>query len=204
MDTPLGQSTVGEMLPLFIISGILLCAIIFLLSRAIIVLKIQKQNRKQNKIAKEEKLESLKSQGVTQNVTLKHMIGLPVPEGFECEISSYPTKISISGNGMQFNLDKNKLIDVCVKTDVEIQNQYVSSVGGAVGGAILFGGLGAMIGGRAKLKQSRTVSKYLIFSYSKDNNINYISFDVLNYLPQAMKFVDEFKEIPKNDTVIEL
>lgn len=204
MDTPLGQSTVGEMLPLFIISGILLCSIIFLLSRAIIVLKIQKQNRKQNKIAKEEKLESLRTQGVTQNVTLKHMIGLPVPEGFECEISSYPTKISISGNGMQFNLDKNKLIDVCVKTDVEIQNQYVSSVGGAVGGAILFGGLGAMIGGRAKLKQARTVSKYLIFSYSKDNNINYISFDVLNYLPQAMKFVDEFKEIPKNDTVIEL
>ncbi len=44
---------------------------------------------------------------------------------------------------MNFELEKSKITDMCIKTDKEIQQQYVSSVGGAVGGAVLFGPLGA-------------------------------------------------------------
>lgn len=46
---------------------------------------------------------------------------------------------------------------MCIKTDKEIQQQYVSSVGGAVGGAVLFGPLGAITGGRAKKKTVKEV-----------------------------------------------
>ena len=39
---------------------------------------------------------------------------------------------------MNFELEKSKITDMCIKTDKEIQQQYVS-----VGGAVLFGPLGA-------------------------------------------------------------
>lgn len=58
---------------------------------------------------------------------------------------------------MNFELEKSKITDMCIKTDKEIQQQYVSSVGGAVGGAVLFGPLGAITGGRAKKKTVKEV-----------------------------------------------
>lgn len=51
-----------------------------------------------------------------------------------------------------FSLPVEKLIDVSVMTNREIQKQYVSSVGGAVAGAMLFGSVGAILGGSAVSK----------------------------------------------------
>lgn len=103
-----------------------------------------------------------------------------------------PDKYEINANGMTFNLDKQKVTDVCIKTDTEIQQQYVSSAGGAVGGALLFGPLGAIIGGRAKKKKSKMVFRYLIVTYMSENEVKYVGFDVTNNFLLAMKFVDEF------------
>lgn len=200
MNAKLGESTIGEMLPLFIIGLLLFLTIIFLFSGTVRAFK----NSKRAKRDKKQKDEFLKQQGVTANVTLKYIDGLPLASGVDCEISSYPNQIKITGNNTEFNLDKSLLVDVCIKTDVEIQNQYVSSVGGAVAGAILFGGLGAIVGGRAKQKETRISSNYLIFTYSKNDEIKYISFEVPPYLKQASLFVKEFKTISKKKTIVDL
>ena len=42
---------------------------------------------------------------------------------------------------------------------------------------MLFGPIGAMIGGRTKEKTSRTIHSYLIFTYTNNNEIKYIAFD---------------------------
>ena len=76
-----------------------------------------------------------------------------------------------------------------MKTDVEIQKQYVSSVGGAVGGYMLFGGLGAMIGGRAKERETAKTEYYLIITYRKNDELAYISFKADNQWT-AEKFVE--------------
>jgi len=53
-------------------------------------------------------------------------------------------------------------------------------VGGAIGGAMLFGTLGAMVGGRAKEKQSKVVEYYFIITYLKDDGVGHLSFRVEN------------------------
>ena len=82
----------------------------------------------------------------------------------------------------------------------EIQREYNSSIGGAIGGAIAFGALGAMIGGRAKKKEIRTATTYLIVTYEKEDSINYIAFttDQFNF-KKAVRFKKLFEDKPKLD-----
>lgn len=107
---------------------------------------------------------------------------------------SYPDRIEFKAGTTNIKLSKEKITDMCIKTDIDIQNQVVSSVGGAVGGAMLFGPLGAMIGGRAKTKKVKNVTTYLIITYSSDNELKYIGFDTVNNPASAIKLVKEFKD----------
>ena len=151
MDTKIGQSTVGEMLPIFIVLGLLVLFIVFCFKMIIVTSKAKKMQK--------QKLKELKDSGVTVVTTLHHVNGLPIAENVACQILSYPDRFEFKSSGMNFNLAKSKITDICIKTETEIQSQYVSSIGGAVGGAVLFGPLGAVIGGRAKKKKTKTVSQ---------------------------------------------
>lgn len=142
--------------------------------------------------------------GASLFIKLPILQGLPVSEKTLCDILSCPTYYEFNVNNTTFKLDKEKIQDISIKTDTEIQKYYTSSIGGAIGGAVLFGPIGAMIGGRTKKKTNSTAKNYLIFTYLKDDNIQYISFDATNSL-SAMKFVNEFKKSnPNRNTTIEL
>lgn len=137
------------------------------------------------------------------HITSKHQAGLPLAEGSSCDIEYGATGFVFKSSGNTFNMDFSKITDICVKTDAEIQSQYVSSIGGAVGGAVLFGPLGAMIGGRAKKKSTTKLSYYLIITYNKDNAVNYISFEIFNPM-KANKIISDFKQnhgMKKNETI---
>ena len=56
-----------------------------------------------------------------------------------------------------------------------------------------------MIGGRAKNKKTKTVSQYLIITYKKDDNLQYIGFESTNNF-QAIKLVTEFLETHQGQT----
>lgn len=93
-----------------------------------------------------------------------------------------------------------KLTDISVKTDTEIQKQYVSSVGGAIAGGMVFGPLGAIVGGRAKQKKTAESTYYLIFTYNSNNQICYASFEIPGYqLGKAGTWETEFKMNYKKD-----
>lgn len=83
-----------------------------------------------------------------------------------------------------------------IKTDTEIQSQAVSSVGGAISGAMLFGVAGAIIGGRTKTKKLKNVSNYLIITYRSDaeGELKFIVFDIKNNPSSAHKLVKEFQK----------
>ena len=119
---------------------------------------------------------------------------MPIPENSICSVISYTDKFVFSANGLSFNLLKSKITDICIKTDTEISKQVVSSIGGAIGGAVLFGPLGAIIGGRAKNREIKTTTQYLIFTYIKDNDVKYLGFimDEPICIHTAYKIVDEF------------
>lgn len=122
----------------------------------------------------------------------EHQAGLPLAEGVKCTITKENDKFRIISGGNEFSLSKEKLTDICVKTDVEIQSQYVSSVGGAIAGGMVFGPLGAIVGGRAKEKKKTVTEYYLIFTYCSNSNICYASFKVEDAM-KAREWEKEFK-----------
>lgn len=144
-------------------------------------------------------IEEDKTKGIIQRGIFKHFNGLSLPEGTPCTVLLYSDRYEFNANGAQFNLSLDKVTDVCCKTDVDIQKQYVSSVGGAIGGAVLFGPIGAMIGGRAKQKKIKETNTYLIITYMDGNNdVKYIGFDATNSVWVANNFVNRFKAKSNN------
>lgn len=125
---------------------------------------------------------------------LKHINGLPIAENVLCDVVAFPNKYEFRANGTVFELERSKITDVSVISDTEIQKQYVSSVGGAIGGAVLFGALGAMIGGRAKEKTSTTTQHYLIFTYLNNDEVKYTGFDCTIQIGFGKTLADEFKK----------
>jgi len=194
VNQKIGETTLGELLPSIVV---IIFILIFLLFCIRMIIGTSKVKRKKKILINNIMVEK----SATLFACLSHVNGLPIPENVSCNIYSTPNKYEIISNGLTFNLDKNKVTDVCLKTDVEIQKQYVSSIGGAVGGAVLFGTLGAMVGGRAKQKNIREVHTYLIFTYESNGEIKYTGFDATNYLSKAGPFVDEFRNSGKYHTV---
>lgn len=196
MDTPVGKSTLGEMLPFLIIIGVLLVIVIFCFKMARLTSKGKKNEKQQ--------LNALKAQGLTIHATFPHVNGLPIAENLLCEIFSFPNRIEFKSGTTNITLMREKITYMCIKTDTEIQQQLVSSVGGAIAGGAMFGTLGAVIGGRAKTKKIKTVTKYLIITYmNNQNELTYIGFELPNNfaLSSAYSLIGEFNQLNTNSNV---
>ncbi len=191
--TSSAEPNLGEILPPVIIVVILIALII------LSIVNIAKSSK-----AKKARLSALKADGVTIAGDFFHVNGLPIAEGTFCQLLSYPDRYDFVSGKMKFSLEKEKVTDVCCKTETEIQQQYVSSIGGAVGGAVLFGPIGAMIGGRAKKKTDKTMHLYLIITYMSDNEVKYIGFESKSVSSKINKIVAEFNENRTTTTNVKL
>lgn len=198
MDTVVGKTTLGELLPYIVVVSLLIIFIVFCIAMAIKTSKIKKKQKKE--------LKDLKAQGLTCQITANHTYGLPLAEGLFCKIQVFKDHIDFYSGTLHIKLDNEKIMDMCIKSETEIQQQYVSSVGGAVGGAVLFGPIGAMIGGRAKKKTTKNTTSYFIITYKNaDDAIAYLGFDVSGSYWEIKKLVDEFhKNNTQNNIHIEL
>lgn len=194
MNTKIGNSTLGEMLPYFIVIIILLLIVVFCFRMVIVTSRAKNERKKQTAI--------LQNQGLTIYAAFLHVNGLPIAENILCDVFSYPDRLEFKSGSTEFKLMRNKITDICIKTDTEIQKQMVSSVGGAIAGGIMFGPLGAIIGGRTKTKKSKSTSSYLIITYlNSQEEITYIGFDIGNNFSSATKLVKEFRELNTNTKV---
>lgn len=158
-------------------------------------LKLKKQE-KNEKIEQKKQEKENKIKEFCSSCQMNHINGLPFAEDTKCTINYLEDKFVITSGTVNFELEKRKITDICIKTDQEIQKQYVSSVGGAVGGAVLFGPLGAIIGGRAKKKKIKgETHSYMIITYTSDNEIKYIGFEVPTTARFAANYyVEEFEK----------
>lgn len=194
METTVGNTNVGGAMPFLIILGFLILLMIICIKMLIFT---SKSWRKQKEILKQRRAD-----GMSCYVTYTHVNGLPIPENTPCQISSYPDRIEFESGATKITLARQKITDMCVKTDTEIQQQAVSSIGGAIAGGVMFGPLGAIIGGRAKNKKVKTVTKYLIITYINDQEeIKYIGFDIQNNIMPACQLVEEFEQLNTNSGV---
>lgn len=144
----------------------------------------------------------LQQSGLLQYSAFHHVNGLPIPENLLCEIRSYGDRLDFKAGTTNIKLPREKITDMCIKTDTEIQDQVVSSVGGAIAGGMMFGALGAIIGGRAKNKKMQTITQYLIITYTEEHEeLKYIGFNIKNNPPSAVKLVKEFQALNSNSEI---
>jgi len=183
----------GDMIFLLILAAVIFCLVIFAFMHF-----SDKKKRSQNT------QDGLAERNAQVMVVLPHTAGLPVPEKTACELYYCDERVEIDANGVQFNLDFSKLHDIRIVTSTEIQKQLVSSAGAAVGGAMLFGAFGALIFGRVKQGQIKNVSYYLVFTYSTDNGIDYIAFELAGKNKYANMMINEFNNRPANTRIIDL
>lgn len=121
-------------------------------------------------------------------ISVPHINGLSLSENTLCQIYYCDDRIVIDSDCKTFNIPIDEVKSINLKTDVEIHEQYVSSAGGAVAGAMVFGPLGALIGGKAKKKTFTDIKKYLIITH----NDKFYGFDV-THTPKANNIVEFFK-----------
>lgn len=124
-----------------------------------------------------------------------------LPQGSVCDIYYNQVRIKFVASGQDFNLDVSKLLDVSVMTSTQIQQQYVSSIGGAVVGAVLLGPLGAIIGGSAKKKNINSKTRYLVISYISNDETKYIVFDVTNNSVLGNQLEKKYKALKSYENV---
>lgn len=145
-----------------------------------IFLLVKKWKPSEKKLQREK--EKKQSKEILQKLlSAKHFAGLPLGKGVSVALIFEDDHLEIKSSGSNFTLPYSRMLSANVKTDVDIQKAYISSIGGAVGGAVLLGPIGAMIGGRTKEKKTKTVEYYLIITYDKEDKIEYMSFKLLNF-----------------------
>ena len=185
------------------VTGVLIGLLVIFAIVAFFVIVIVKVIKGQKKAQKEyEKNRELWKHFQPVDAELPHAAGLPVPAGMLCSLHLTERGLAISASGNDFNIAIEKITSITSKTDTEIQKskQYVSSAGGAVAGAMMFGAVGAMIGGRVKEKDTtvKTETHYMVITYKKDDSIDYLLFELPLTYVQAISFEHNFELLTQN------
>ena len=85
----------------------------------------------QSKMKKD--IKNLKDErNATLFITLAHFYGLPVAQNTLTQIFSCPNEYEFLANNTSLKLAKEKVTDISITTDVDIQKNNVSSIGGAI------------------------------------------------------------------------
>ena len=129
-----------------------------------------------------------------------------LPQGSICKVRYTSDYIRFLVSGQEFTLDADNMLDVSIMTPMEIQKQYVSSIGGAVAGsmvmgAIGLGALGAIIGGSASQKTIRMKRKYLVITYLSNSETKYLVFDLTAKPQFGRQLCAKFRYLKKNERV---
>jgi len=124
-----------------------------------------------------------------------------LPQGSVCKAAYNKDGITFTASGQEFTLDSAKMLDVSVMTAKQIQQQYVSSAGGAIAGALLLGPLGAVLGGSVSKRKITSKSRYLVISYLSGEEVKYIVFDVTTDAFTGNHIASVFRFLKKSGTM---
>ncbi|MNV72021.1 hypothetical protein D3C71_1650750 [compost metagenome] len=117
-----------------------------------------------------------------------------------CNLSLLNDQLLISGGGTDFALNLDQIGAAEIKTDVEIAHIVSSSAAKGIAGGLLFGPIGLVVGSRAKSKEKRTATPYLIINYTNSDNIlSAIMFEASGNPWGANKFLGKLRPLISNN-----
>ena len=193
------------------------CIFLFiLLVISIILLFLGKKTKAEKKAEIEKKQEAYaakKEQEKEKFTSLTgkfiHIAGLSTAPNVDCSLTLSKEALRIVGAGFDFNLSLTKITGMSKRTDTDIQKfvNQSSSAGKALAGAMMFGAVGALVGGRTKTTTTsiKTYRFFLVVTYIKDDSVDYLIFE--NKKPKQIDdFTYAFSLIQENNpmTTVEL
>lgn len=128
--------------------------------------------------------------------------GLTLPPKTKCELWECNSKLVIYQNSI-FVLEYSKIINVECMSNVEVSKHYVDNASGAIVGGMLFGTVGAILGGGVKTVVDKDVTYYVIITYRSSDGTKYIVFNVTNCYSDGLSFARKIKTYLNNDNVNE-
>lgn len=119
--------------------------------------------------------------------------------GIMLEVSLYDTYLTISciGGKQEITLNYNQITDVSYGAKTEIKEKNKSVIGRALGGGLLFGGVGAIVGAVSGTgtKEEKEIHFYFIISYtSQDGEDKFLQFEDTR-LYKGSKLSKKLKEL---------
>ncbi len=190
MDTAIGNVTLGELIVYTIPILLPTLLVIYCIYRLISFHKIKR-------ITQDEIINQFVLYNENIILSLNHTLGLPIPENTLCKIYVSPERYEIKADNQSFYLSRDKITAVDLKTEAEVQNSYLASAGNYLKS---YGPLGELIINRTGNSIASVDISYLIFTYTKENAIDYIAFNTTAIL-EALQLVEEFNtrhdRIPK-------
>ncbi len=118
------------------------------------------------------------ARGASFSAKFKHATGLPIAQSDLVDLYVCENHLAIESSAAKSKLDYERIRDASIVSSTEIINQRVSSIGGAVAGAVIFGPLGAIIGGRSKNHKTKKIDKFLVVVYDKKDNLEQLAFSI--------------------------
>ncbi|QUH20225.1 hypothetical protein [Alkaliphilus sp. B6464] len=164
----------------------LLMLVMLCLGMGIIFLFINKSKNEQR--VKNEKLE----QGIYGDIRSIHLHGLKYPSNVVFNVKLYNDYLLFTYENEQIKLDLRKIKSASIENVKEINESKGFSVGNATLGGILFGQLGAIIGGFSGSQNLKF--KILIINYiDSENNLKHISFMPDYFLNVTNKSMTDYR-----------
>ncbi|GEM_PF-624472 len=181
MDTAIGNVTLGELIVYTIPILLPILFAIYCIYRLISIHKIKR-------ITQDEIINQFVLYNENIILSLNHTLGLPIPENTLCTIYVSAEHYEIKADNQSFYLSRDKITAVDLKTEAEVQNSYLASAGNYMKS---YGPLGELIINRTGNSIASVDISYLIFTYTKENAIDYIAFNTTAIL-EALQLVEEY------------
>lgn len=144
-----------------------------------------------------DKEEYLRALDALASAELQHLSGLPVTEGCMCTVGIGKDEFLFIRDEKHIYLPMEQVMDVAVKTEEEVRNYYVSDAGGAVAGGMLFGALGASIGGKPQKITEKWIQRFLLITYMEEDETKHICFACTARAAEAQEIVKAWRSLPK-------
>lgn len=105
-----------------------------------------------------------------KNLRLIHVYGLPASQFLPCYLYITKKQYIFEIDKRFLRLDRDKIIDKNIYTDMDVKKQAVSDVGSAIAGAKAFGAIGALTANKAAVVDVTTIKKILVLKYKNEND----------------------------------
>ena len=120
--------------------------------------------------------------------------GIPEHENSDLFISLENDQIVISSHidfKNKYTIALDKVTAISTYTEMEVEKIISQSAPGMIVGAATFGVLGAMIGGRVKTKEKKTVNNFLLIKHGDASEFVMRT----TYIPSVSSFIEKIHEI---------